>query len=161
MGEEIATEVAAVKKKSKPLPEWMTVGESVLIRPYNWSGVISFVGATQFASGTWIGVSLDASTGKHDGTVQGVKYFACKPKHGIFVIMDKGGRSLHNSKSSHLNHSDLGGGSSSSTNSMRRSQSKAEGISDSGKRFSSSGDSAMRRSKSRGDGLSSVGYNRH
>ena len=57
-------EVAGVKKKSKPLPEWMTVGESVLIRPYNWSGVISFVGATQFASGTWIGVTLDASTGK-------------------------------------------------------------------------------------------------
>jgi len=159
--EEIVTcEVAGVKKKSKPLPEWMTVGESVLIRPYNWSGVISFVGATQFASGTWIGVTLDASTGKHDGTVQGVTYFTCKPKHGIFVkmdkvILDKKGRTLHN-KGSGSNQSDFG-----LKNSMRRSQSKAEGISDSGKRYSSSGDSAMRRSKSRGDGLSSVGFNRH
>lgn len=30
------------------LPDWVTVGESVLIRPYNTSGVISFVGPTHF-----------------------------------------------------------------------------------------------------------------
>jgi hypothetical protein len=40
------------------------VGESILVRPYNWSGIISFIGATQFASGTWVGVTLDAPTGK-------------------------------------------------------------------------------------------------
>ena len=59
----MVTEVPTVIKKSKPLPEWMVVGESVLVRPYNWSGIISFIGATQFASGTWIGISLDASNG--------------------------------------------------------------------------------------------------
>ena len=37
---------------------------SILVRPYNWSGVISFIGKTQFAAGKWIGVSLDAPTGK-------------------------------------------------------------------------------------------------
>lgn len=31
-----------------PVPEWVIVGESVLIRPYNTSGVISFVGPTHF-----------------------------------------------------------------------------------------------------------------
>lgn len=31
-----------------PMPEWVVVGESVLIRPYNTSGVISFIGATHF-----------------------------------------------------------------------------------------------------------------
>lgn len=31
-----------------PLPEWVVVGESVLIRPYNLSGVISFIGSTHF-----------------------------------------------------------------------------------------------------------------
>ncbi len=31
-----------------PVPEWVIVGESVLIRPYNLSGVISFIGATHF-----------------------------------------------------------------------------------------------------------------
>lgn len=30
------------------LPDWVVVGESVLIRPYNTSGVISFIGATHF-----------------------------------------------------------------------------------------------------------------
>lgn len=31
-----------------PIPEWVVIGESVLIRPYNLSGVISFVGSTHF-----------------------------------------------------------------------------------------------------------------
>lgn len=31
-----------------PVPEWVIVGESVLIRPSNLSGVISFIGATHF-----------------------------------------------------------------------------------------------------------------
>lgn len=30
------------------LPDWVVVGESILIRPYNSSGVIGFVGTTHF-----------------------------------------------------------------------------------------------------------------
>ncbi len=45
------------------IPEWIVVGESVLIRPYNTSGVVSFIGHTDFAPGVWIGVELDAPTG--------------------------------------------------------------------------------------------------
>jgi hypothetical protein len=30
------------------LPEWVVVGESILIRPYNSSGVIGYVGTTHF-----------------------------------------------------------------------------------------------------------------
>lgn len=71
------------------LPDWVIVGESVLIRPYNTSGVISFVGTTHFQKGTWIGVELDTPTGKNDGSVQGIQYFQCKPKHGMFVRFDK------------------------------------------------------------------------
>lgn len=38
------------KKKSDfpPLPDWVVVGESVLIRPSNTSGVIEFIGPTHF-----------------------------------------------------------------------------------------------------------------
>ncbi|XP_037034787.1 kinesin-like protein KIF13B isoform X4 [Bradysia coprophila] len=72
-----------------PVPEWVIVGESVLIRPSNLSGVISFIGATHFQGGVWAGVELDTPTGKNDGTVQGIQYFVCKPKHGIFVRVDK------------------------------------------------------------------------
>lgn len=46
-----------------PLPDWVVIGESVLIRPYSYSGVIAYVGPTHFASGNWIGVELDAPTG--------------------------------------------------------------------------------------------------
>lgn len=45
------------------LPDWVIVGESVLVRPYSYSGVIAYVGPTEFATGTWIGVELDAPTG--------------------------------------------------------------------------------------------------
>lgn len=32
-----------------PLPDWIALNESVLIRPYNHSGVISFIGPTHFS----------------------------------------------------------------------------------------------------------------
>lgn len=32
-----------------PLPDWIAINESVLIRPYNLSGVISFIGTTHFS----------------------------------------------------------------------------------------------------------------
>uniref|UniRef100_A0A1A9WWG2 CAP-Gly domain-containing protein n=1 Tax=Glossina brevipalpis TaxID=37001 RepID=A0A1A9WWG2_9MUSC len=81
------------------LPNWIVVGESVQIRPYNTSGVIAYVGTTHFQPGLWIGVELDTPTGKNDGTVQGIQYFQCKIKHGIFVrsdklILDKRGKAM-------------------------------------------------------------------
>lgn len=87
------------KAESEIAPEWVAVGESVLIRPYNWSGVICFVGPTHFQSGLWVGVELDTPTGRNDGTVQGIQYFICKPRHGIFVrhdklILDKRGKAM-------------------------------------------------------------------
>ncbi|XP_058066317.1 kinesin-like protein KIF13A [Anopheles bellator] len=89
--------------KQELIPDWVVVGESVLIRPYNTSGVIAYVGSTHFQSGTWIGVELDTPTGKNDGTVQNIQYFECRPKHGIFVrgdklILDKRGRAMRELK---------------------------------------------------------------
>lgn len=89
--------------KHENIPEWVVVGESVQIRPYNTTGIIAFVGGTHFQGGTWIGVELDTPTGKNDGTVQGIQYFNCKQKHGIFVrvdklILDKRGRAIRELK---------------------------------------------------------------
>lgn len=48
-----------------PVPDWVVLGESVLIRPYNSSGVVAYIGDTYFSGGTWVGVELDAPTGEH------------------------------------------------------------------------------------------------
>ncbi|XP_064543837.1 kinesin-like protein KIF13A isoform X3 [Drosophila montana] len=111
------------------LPEWIVVGESVLIRPYNTSGVISFVGTTHFQPGAWIGVALDTPTGKNDGTVQGIQYFQCKPKHGIFVradklLLDKRGKAMRAYKATEKSNSI----SKEMSSSMTRSKSRGESL---------------------------------
>ncbi|KAF9800427.1 hypothetical protein SFRURICE_016817 [Spodoptera frugiperda] len=71
------------------LQPWMCVGESVQLRLSSSTGVIAYAGPTHFAGGTWIGIELDAPTGKNDGSVGGQRYFECRPRHGIFVRPDK------------------------------------------------------------------------
>lgn len=48
-------------------------------------GVVRFLGSTSFSPGKWVGIELDESKGKNDGTVMGVTYFNCKMNHGVFV----------------------------------------------------------------------------
>ncbi|GJE89651.1 dynactin [Phanerochaete sordida] len=48
-------------------------------------GIVRFSGSTSFSAGKWVGIELEDPTGKNDGIVQGVKYFTCKPLHGMFV----------------------------------------------------------------------------
>lgn len=46
---------------------------------------VHFVGNALFAAGEWLGVELEDASGKNDGSVQGQRYFDCKPDHGMFV----------------------------------------------------------------------------
>ena len=46
---------------------------------------LRFCGKTEFHSGEWVGVELDDSHGKNDGSVQGIRYFDCAPMKGLFV----------------------------------------------------------------------------
>lgn len=77
---------AALKSPTKiveaVLPE-LVVGMRVLAMKQ--VGTIKFVGETKFSSGVWIGVALDKPDGKNDGAVQGVQYFTCTDKHGLFL----------------------------------------------------------------------------
>nr|XP_018673000.1 dynactin subunit 1 isoform X2 [Ciona intestinalis] len=61
------------------------VGAKVEIVGKGLTGVISYIGTTMFASGKWIGVTLDGALGKNDGEVQGKRYFTCDPSCGVFV----------------------------------------------------------------------------
>ncbi|XP_011062959.1 PREDICTED: kinesin-like protein KIF13A isoform X1 [Acromyrmex echinatior] len=125
-----------------PLPDWIVVGESVLVRPYSYSGVIAYVGPTEFASGIWIGVELDAPTGKNDGAVNGHRYFTCRPKCGIFVKMDK---LIQDRRGRALRSYTKQESTPAPSTSMRRSISKGEGL------------HSLHRSRSRGEGLSTTG----
>jgi len=48
------------------------------------TGVLRYLGHTDFASGEWAGVELDEPLGKNDGTVAGKRYFRCPPNYGLF-----------------------------------------------------------------------------
>jgi len=78
---------------STPLPPWVEIGVPVLVLSTKGDspekGYIRYVGETEFAQGTWVGVQLDNMKGKNNGTVQGTSYFSCKPKHGVFVRHDR------------------------------------------------------------------------
>uniref|UniRef100_A0A6Q2WUP0 Kinesin family member 13Bb n=1 Tax=Esox lucius TaxID=8010 RepID=A0A6Q2WUP0_ESOLU len=70
------------------VPDWLTEGEFVTVGT-NKSGVVRYVGPTDFAEGTWVGVELDLPAGKNDGSVGGKHYFNCNPGYGVLVRPDR------------------------------------------------------------------------
>ena len=36
-----------------------------------------------------MGVELDSPTGKNDGSVNGIRYFKCRPNYGIFLLQSR------------------------------------------------------------------------
>ncbi|TCD67400.1 hypothetical protein EIP91_012435 [Steccherinum ochraceum] len=81
---------------SKPLPPVdIAVGSrcevETTVEAFHKRGTVRFVGPTKFGSGdgTWVGIEYDEPIGKNDGSVQGERYFTCKPNFGVFVRPDR------------------------------------------------------------------------
>ncbi|CAK9112933.1 unnamed protein product [Durusdinium trenchii] len=68
----------------------LTVGDKVELAVSGKlaSGVVRFLGTTDFAHGNWAGIRLDEPIGKNDGTVDGKFYFECERDHGLFARPD-------------------------------------------------------------------------
>ncbi|XP_072121015.1 CAP-Gly domain-containing linker protein 4 isoform X1 [Mobula birostris] len=60
------------------------IGDRVVIVGQR-SGTVRFYGKTNFAPGYWYGIELDKPNGRNNGSVGGVQYFTCQPKHGVFA----------------------------------------------------------------------------
>ncbi|XP_078802535.1 centrosome-associated protein 350 isoform X5 [Oryzias latipes] len=64
------------------------IGDRVLVGGVQ-PGTLRFKGPTSFANGFWAGVELEQPEGSNNGTYDGVVYFECKDRHGIFAPPDK------------------------------------------------------------------------
>lgn len=80
----IVTGTASVDTVEPGITDEFKLGDYVWVSGIK-KGIIAFIGETQFAPGVWAGILLDEPIGKNDGSVSGVRYFACRPLHGIFA----------------------------------------------------------------------------
>ncbi|KAB5567082.1 hypothetical protein PHYPO_G00228690 [Pangasianodon hypophthalmus] len=80
------------KSPKDEMPDYV-IGDRVLVSNVQ-PGTLRFKGQTSFANGFWAGVELDVSEGSNNGTYDGVVYFQCKEKHGIFAPPEKISRLL-------------------------------------------------------------------
>ena len=69
----------------------------VVIRCIKYLGTIKYIGEFKGHSGVWCGIALDSAGkqdkgdvigGNHNGTIEYVKYFACKQGHGKRLLSD-------------------------------------------------------------------------
>jgi hypothetical protein len=66
-------------------PAVFKVGHRVMWK--NYHGIVRYVGELHCADGQHVGVELSTKNGDHAGAIDGVQYFSCPPKTGIFCRM--------------------------------------------------------------------------
>nr|XP_028588241.1 centrosome-associated protein 350 isoform X8 [Podarcis muralis] len=80
--------VSVSKTEEENILRGFSIGDRVLVSNIQ-PGTLRFKGLTEFAKGFWAGVELDKPEGNNNGTYNGVQYFNCKEKHGIFAPPQK------------------------------------------------------------------------
>ncbi|XP_060812931.1 restin homolog isoform X3 [Bombus pascuorum] len=88
----------------------LRIGDRVIVSSSQGSktGVLRYIGITEFALGDWCGVELDEPIGKNDGSVNDKRYFECRPKYGLFAPAHKVSRSPSSKRSSCIVHKPTG-----------------------------------------------------
>lgn len=64
-------DVSSDSEEATEVPEWLREGEPVTVGAHK-TGVVRYVGPTDFQEGTWVGVELDLPAGEHRGARCGV-----------------------------------------------------------------------------------------
>ncbi|KAF4794585.1 Kinesin-like protein KIF13B [Turdus rufiventris] len=77
-------EVISDSEDTNEIPEWLKEGEYVTVGT-NKTGIVRYIGPTDFQDGIWVGVELDLPSGKNDGSIGGKQYFRCNPGYGLLV----------------------------------------------------------------------------
>ncbi|XP_013390824.1 CAP-Gly domain-containing linker protein 3 isoform X2 [Lingula anatina] len=66
----------------------LKIGDKIVVGGVK-TGFLRYCGPAEFATGIWAGIELEEAEGKNDGSVGGISYFKCSPKHGIFAPISK------------------------------------------------------------------------
>ncbi|KAK4337083.1 hypothetical protein RND71_043683 [Anisodus tanguticus] len=70
-------------------PESFIIGDKVWLNGI-YPGRIQYIGEVHFGHGDdWAGLVLDEPIGKHDGSVNGQRYYYCENKKGLFTKLSK------------------------------------------------------------------------
>eukprot|EP00039_Didymoeca_costata_P012490 m.180278 g.180278 ORF g.180278 m.180278 type:complete len:1544 (-) comp15495_c0_seq6:2437-7068(-) len=90
MGSNVAIDNDAVEVVSDTQNSSVTGRRALINKPgsalHGEQGIILYGPLpVDFKAGSWYGLELDNPKGKNDGEVNGKRYFACKPHHGIFA----------------------------------------------------------------------------
>ncbi|XP_017762382.1 PREDICTED: restin homolog isoform X2 [Eufriesea mexicana] len=88
----------------------LRIGDRVIVSSSQGSktGVLRYIGTTEFASGEWCGVELDEPIGKNDGSVGDKRYFECRPRYGLFAPVHKISRSPSSRRTACMVHKPSG-----------------------------------------------------
>jgi len=84
---EVQAKLAAQADENKEKASKMSIGDRCEARTPKAPirrGEVMFVGEVEFKDGHWVGIKFDEPVGKHDGVVQGKRYFTCDNKYGAF-----------------------------------------------------------------------------
>jgi dynactin complex subunit len=76
--------ITTIDKEDLSSTKNLQIGDRVIVQGTKF-GMLKYIGKIHIDEGIWCGVKLDSPSGKHDGKVDGVRYFQCPHRFGLFA----------------------------------------------------------------------------